>query len=230
MKSLSDLLPGECRLLVYDLDGTLIDSLPDISQAVNTVRSNCQAAPHTQATVRNAVGDGARVLCSRVLADLVDGDRDQESLFQQFRSAYRESSMRGEEPRWYPGARELLRRARDLGIPQALLTNKPRFITDLLLPRLEVEGPFCKVLCPEECPAPKPDPGGLISIVAEEGTDRSNTLFIGDSAVDFATGAAAGIFTVGVRGGYYREVPPPPDTWVKDLDAIQAFLNERNPA
>ena len=229
MSSISDLLPGECRLLVYDLDGTLIDSLPDIRQAVNTVRSNCRVAPHSQETVRNAIGDGARVLCSRVLADLIDGDRDAESLFQQFRSAYRDSSMKGDTPRWYHGARELLRRAGELGIPQSLLTNKPRFITDLLLPRLEVEGPFFRVVCPEDCPAPKPDPGGLLSIVAERGSDRSNTLFIGDSAVDFATGAAAGIVTVGVRGGYYREVPPQPDIWIPDLEAILNFINESNP-
>jgi len=223
--SISDILPGKCRLLVYDLDGTLIDSLADIARSVNTVREEFQAPPHPSEVIRGAIGEGARVLCSRVLVDLVDDNRDPELLFQRFRAAYLQISSQGDEIRWFPGARELLREARDQGIAQALLTNKPRFVTDVLLPRLQVEGPFDRVVCLEDAPAPKPDPRGLRAIVEEIGVDRSSTLFIGDSAVDFATGAAAGIATVGVRGGYYVEQPPAPDLWVPSLEAIRAFIS-----
>jgi len=214
-------LPSGC--IVFDLDGTLIDSIGDIAEAVNRLRESRSATLHSTDTVRAAVGDGARVLCQRILSDILEDGESVEHQYQQFMSIYcqiAEDSSR--DIRWLPGTVELLDHLRLRQTPVAILTNKPRRVTETLRPRLDLHGPWADVVSPEDVGIPKPDPSGLLGILERLRCAPRDAAMVGDSAVDFSTGIAAGVRTIGRRGGYGTASPPEPDLWVDQLDQLIA--------
>lgn len=209
-------VPPHC--VIFDLDGTLIDSIGDITDSVNAIRTQRGAEPCSREYVRGAVGHGARVLCDKILSDILQPDESMEVLFQQFRAHYCEIARdHSRDIGWLPGTIEFLDHLRKNNIPMAILTNKPRSVTDQLMPRLDLQGPWQSVICPEDAQIPKPDPAGLLSILHSLNCKAENAIMVGDSAVDFATGIAAGVRTVGRRGGYGTASPPEPDIWVDQL-------------
>ncbi|MAW77347.1 MAG: hypothetical protein CMJ95_08185 [Planctomycetes bacterium] len=207
--------------VVFDLDGTLIDSIGEIADSVNTIRKDRNARELPVADVRGAVGHGARVLCQRILADILEPSESIDVLFHQFRATYIQiASDTSRDICWLPGARDLLGYLQQRSIPIAILTNKPRTVTDALLPRLEDGIQWSSIICPEDAGAPKPDPKGLQLILENLNCPVEEALLVGDSAVDFATGAAAGVRTVGRRDGYGVAAPPEPDLWVDELTEL----------
>jgi phosphoglycolate phosphatase len=213
-----DLLSVPPRCVVFDLDGTLINSIDDIADSVNSIRTERGAEPCSREHVRSAVGHGARVLCDKILPDILQPDEPMEQLFHQFRANYcRIASDHSRDIGWLPGTIEFLDHLRATDVPMAILTNKPRSVTDQLLPRLDLQGPWQAVICPEDAGIPKPDPAGLLSILHSLDCSVEDAIMVGDSAVDFATGIAAGVRTVGRRGGYGIASPPEPDVWVDQL-------------
>jgi phosphoglycolate phosphatase len=215
---MSNLLSQASGCVIFDLDGTLIDSIGDITDCVNTIRRQRSASDCSAEIVRAAVGHGARVLCEKILPDILRPDESIDDLFLEFRSIYIEiANDHSRDIHWLPGSLDLLDHLRGLNIPRAILTNKPRSVTEALMPRLDQHGPWAAVVCPEDAGAPKPDPSGLISILEKLNCPVEQTLLVGDSAVDFMTGINAGVRTVGCRGGYGTATPPEPDLWVDDL-------------
>lgn len=213
-------------LLVLDLDGTLIASLPEIAAAVNALRTRHGLAPLPPEEVRDAIGHGATVLLRRVMADAYSPE-EAEGLYPEFLVDYERAADESPEP-WRPGAPELLDAARRRGIDLAILSNKPLALSERILRRAGALDRFVAVRGPENSPARKPDPVSLTDVIESTGHERDRTWFVGDSVVDFATGRAAGVFTVGLRGGYLAEGEPGPDLWLDDPAALHALLEGRN--
>ena len=215
----------EARLVVFDLDGTLIDSARDLATAVN--RALQRVAPGTPAlaedVVRSFIGSGARVLIARSLArtGLTVAVED---VLPVFLEAYAGCLL--DTTRLYPGTREALDRLR--GRQLAVLTNKPGDMSRAILGGLGVADRFARIVGGGDLPGKKPDPAGLLRLAAEAGVDPSAALMVGDSAIDVRTGRAAGVPTAGVTYGFdagsFRGDPP--DLLVDSLGELADRLDE----
>jgi phosphoglycolate phosphatase len=211
------------RLIVFDLDGTLIDSARDLAAAVNTmlVRLRPGSAPLTDEEVRSFVGDGARKLVARSLDGRSVGV-PLEAALPVFLEAYGTCML--QTTRLYPGVRETLdalRASRTL----AVLSNKPGEMSRAILAGLGVADRFARIYGGDDVPK-KPDPAGLLQLISELGTEPSQALMVGDSANDIRTGRAAGVRTAGVTYGFDREgtEAETPDLLVTDLRELVADL------
>jgi len=202
-------LPRRLRLVVFDLDGTLVDSSADLATAVN--RMLAALAPGTPALshpqVRAFIGNGARVLVGRALQAAGLAHEPDQAL-PVFLAAYRGCLL--DSTRFYPGVLEALDALRP--VPLAVLTNKPGELSRALLDGLGAGDRFVRVIGGGDAPR-KPDPAGLRELMALCGAAADETVLCGDSAVDVATGRAASVFTVGVLCGFDAEgfVGAPPD-------------------
>jgi phosphoglycolate phosphatase len=207
------------RLVVFDLDGTLVDSSQDLAAAVNeALRGLFPEAPAlTLDEVRSFVGSGASVLVSRSLAR-AGLAASVDTVLPVFLAAYRRRLL--DRTRLYPGVEEALD---GLGAcTLAVLSNKPGDLSREILERLGIARHFFRVYGPQDVPARKPDPAGLLRIAAEAGLPPEQGVMVGDSAIDVRTGRAAGMATVGVRYGYDPEglAAEPPDFLVDDLRGL----------
>jgi phosphoglycolate phosphatase len=186
------------RLVVFDLDGTLIDSAGDLAQAMNATLA--RLAPGTPplplTTVRRFIGNGAGVLVARSLQAVGLEVRPEDAL-PVFLDCYRSRLL--DTTRLYPGVRETLDQL--AGRTLAVLSNKPGDMSRTILQGLGVAGRFARIWGAGDVPARKPDPTGLQRLMAELDASATETVLVGDSAVDIQTGRAAGVRTVGVSYG-----------------------------
>jgi len=207
---------SDAGLFVFDLDGTLIDSVADIAAAVNETLGRLEPAPAPLSVerVRAHVGNGARLLISRSLSE-VGGTTDVDRALTVFRECYRRRLL--DNTRLYPGVAEALERL--AGRPLAVLTNKPGDMSRAILEGLGVAGRFFRVIGGGDGAPHKPDPSGLRSLIDEAGVRPAETVMIGDSAVDIETGRRAGTRTVGVRYGFapHELDGAAPDLLIDDL-------------
>ncbi len=210
-------------LVVFDLDGTLIDSTADLAAAVNTTLARiAPAAPALPVDrIRSFVGHGVGMLVARALAEARVPARPEEVL-----PVYLEIYRRGmlNETRLYAGVAEAL--ALLEGYALAVLTNKPGDMARTILEGLGVAGRFARICGPEDVPARKPDPAGLRWLMAEAGAGPEATAMVGDSPVDVRTGRAASVLTVGVSYGLDPEGlrAEPPDVMLDDLRALRDVM------
>jgi phosphoglycolate phosphatase len=201
--------PAGARLVVFDLDGTLVDSSRDLATSVNAALQ--RVAPGTpelgEDLVRSFIGSGARVLIARSLAR-TGLPHPVEEVLPVFLEEYRRRLL--ESTRLYPGAVEALDRLR--GRRLAVLTNKPGDMSRTILDGLGVADRFFRIYGGGDLDTRKPDPAGLARLAAEAGVPPGETLMVGDSAIDVRTGRAAGTLTAGVTYGFdtagFREDPP----------------------
>jgi phosphoglycolate phosphatase len=213
--------PG-VRLVVFDLDGTLIDSSLDLATAVNATLARLYpgATPLDLERVRSFIGDGARALVARSLSAAGLRDRPEDALAV-FLDCYRARML--DTTRLYPGVAECLDALG--GRPLAVLTNKPGEMSRAILSALGVAGRFFRVIGGDDAPR-KPDPAGLLALMREAGVAPAAALMVGDSANDVRTGRAAGAWTVGVRGGFDPAglAADPPDVLVEGLHELPGLL------
>jgi len=180
------------RLAIFDLDGTLVDSLDDLTTSVNHALRLAGLPLRSRDEVRTFVGDGARPLIARSVGD----HRERmEEVLATWRVYYEEHLL--DQTRAYPGIVEVLSRAR---CPLAVQTNKPGAMARRILEGLGLLTRFAVVLGGGEAP-PKPDPGGVRAILDKVGARAENAVLVGDTAVDFATARNAGVAFVGVSWG-----------------------------
>ena len=203
-------------LLVFDLDGTLIDSLDGITRAANRVLDQHALPRITNDDIRRAIGDGARKLLERTMPELV-GRLSVETVFGEFREVYLEESLR--DPQLYSGALAFLdATAADHSL--AVLTNKPLAISEAMLAALGIADRFAAVIAPENARAPKPDPAGFFGLLEQLKSTGDQSILFGDSTKDFAAGHGVGALTIGMRDGYYTPGEPDPDFWADDFSQI----------
>jgi phosphoglycolate phosphatase len=211
------------RLIVFDLDGTLVDSSRDLAAATNAALARLAPGrpPLPVERVRSFVGDGARNLVARSLAH-ARLELPVDEVLPVFLECYRSCLL--DTTRLYPGVREALERLRDRTL--AVLTNKPGDLSRALLAGLGVAERFARIWGGGDTPERKPDPGGLLRLMEELGAAATATLMVGDSAVDVRTARAAGVPVVGVTYGLNPEslALEPPDRLIHDLRELPAIL------
>jgi phosphoglycolate phosphatase len=184
------------RLAVFDLDGTLVDSVEDLHASVNHALAAIGLPPRSLAEVRTFVGEGARVLLAKAVAP-----RDElvEPALAAWRPHYEAHCLDRTSP--YPGIGPLLAGA---GRTLAVLTNKPGAMARKILDGLGLLQRFAVVIGGDEAPR-KPDPAGLLEIMARLGATPSETVFVGDSRHDVETARRAGVPLVAVTWGLASE-------------------------
>jgi phosphoglycolate phosphatase len=190
--------------ILFDLDGTLVDTLDDIADSTNEMLAHYGAPPHTPETYKTTmVGMGAAELVRRALPEAL---RDPETCAEAlglFRANYGRNWNRKSQP--YPGIPELLRAVAARGIPMAVISNKPDDFTKLVVRELLAEHSFGEVLGERPGVPRKPDPTSALELAATLGVEPGHCYLVGDSNVDMQTARAAGMHPVGVLWGFRRE-------------------------
>ena len=190
------------RTVIFDLDGTILDTLGDLTDAVNFALAEFGFPPRTGEEVCSFVGNGVRKLIER--ASGKEDYEKQEELFQTFRRFYSEHCAVKTKP--YEGIEALLKTLASRGIKTAVLSNKSDLEVKKLIkgyfPRLfdEVEGENEKAGFPR-----KPNPKGLLEIMRRLGASAEETVYIGDSNVDIQTAKNAGVDCISVTWGFKSE-------------------------
>lgn len=184
--------------VVFDLDGTLVDSREDLTAGVNFVLTRHGRDPLSVAAVTEHVGDGARALIERVLATEAAAALPQ--ALDDFLVYYRAHCL--DRTRLYPGVEAALRGLVDAGLAVSVLTNKPGALAIQILDGLGLGDTFLEVLGGDTLATRKPHPAGLTRLAQNAGVPVAATLLVGDSPVDLATAQAAGAAFCGVAWGF----------------------------
>ncbi len=192
------------RLVVFDLDGTLIDSIGDIASSANQslVEAYGEGARLSPEVVRGFVGHGARLLIERCVETVGKPKADVGPIFERFLEVY--GSRLTETTRLYPGMKDPLDRVETTS-RLAVLTNKPGAMSRTIVKDLGLLGRFIGVIGGDDLKTKKPDPEGLLKLAEAAGARPEETALVGDSAVDVRTARNAGAVSIGVLWGYDRE-------------------------
>ena len=212
-------------LLIFDLDGTLLDSKRDLADSVNATRSYMGLAPLPLSQVSSYVGNGAPMLVRRALPD-ADEAQLAEGL-KHFLDYYREHML--DATTLYPGVREALDELHEGHVPMAVLTNKPVRFSVQLMEGLSLDLHFFRIYGGNSFEEKKPHPMGINVLVAESGAARERTIMVGDSAVDVLTARNAKVRSCGVSWGFQPETfaEAPPDILVDDLRELARMVLAR---
>lgn len=209
MKPLRALCGGELpRLVMFDLDGTLIDSVPDLAAAVDRMLVELGRPPAGVEKVRDWVGNGARVLVRRALAGGLDhaavGDAKTEEALARFLDIYADCHHL---TALYPGVHELLEALSTAAVELAVVTNKPERFVAPLLEQVGLGGYFRWIIGGDTLPQQKPDPAALLQVMRLAGVEAAQSLFIGDSRNDVLAARAAAVPCIAVSYGYNHGRP-----------------------
>jgi len=188
------------KLVIFDLDGTLLDTIADLATSVNHSLSTHGFPVHDEGKYKFMVGNGISTLIERALPDGNKTPEDVTRVRETFLSHYDSNNTVFSKP--YPGIPELLRELGHRGIAMAVASNKYDAATQKLVKYYFSDIDFAAVVGNLEGLPPKPDPAVVSMILRETGYGREETVFVGDSGVDMLTAANAGIAAVGVTWGF----------------------------
>ena len=226
MKTLAAVLGGQLpKLVMFDLDGTLIDSVPDLATATDQMLVQLGRAPAGMDKVRNWVGNGAPVLVRRALADGFDHqaitvEQEAEAL-----AIFMQVYGTGESlTTLYPGALETLQSLKMLGIKIALITNKPEKFIPQLLADTGMADFFQWIVGGDTFAQKKPDPTGLLWVMQQAGVTPEQCLFVGDSRNDVQAAHAANVACVAVTYGYNYGEPISADNPALVVDDLRELF------
>ena len=193
---------GGGLLIIFDLDGTLIDSSADLAISMNATRRHFALEPLDPKLIYSYVGNGAPMLTRRAMpADTSEQQLNNALTF--FLNFYRTHAL--EHTRLYEGIRELIEDLSDNGHELAVLTNKPVRISSDIVSALGLRERFVRVYGGDSFPHKKPNPVGILQLMQDTGACAEETIMIGDSAVDVQTARNAGIRSCGVLWGFQPE-------------------------
>lgn len=196
------------KLILFDLDGTLVDSVPDLAAGVNAMLAQLGRPACTEDEVRCWVGNGVDCLLQRALTGSLDGSAEA-GLFARGKPVFERvySSINGRYSQLYPGVSEGLDSLRQLGSTLACITNKPALFTQPLLQTLGLSHFFSLTLSGDSLARKKPDPLPLLHAASTFGVRPEQCLMIGDSRHDVDAARAAGIAVIAVSYGYNHGQP-----------------------
>lgn len=188
-------------IVIFDLDGTLLNTIGDLAASVDYVMRSRNLPEHTDAEYRQMVGGGIKRLVERALpAELAADEAYVEECVTQFRRYYVDNIDRHTVP--YEGMRELLQRLRGEGVEVAVASNKFQHGTDRLVAKFFGDVDFVAVEGNREGAPLKPDPQIVNNILQRAGVEKHRAVMVGDSGIDIRTAAAAGIDSIGVAWGF----------------------------
>lgn len=210
------------ELLIFDLDGTLIDSKRDLADSVNAMRVYLNEPPLADETVYSYVGNGAPVLVRRALPG-----RDEEEIARGlgfFLEYYRDHML--DATTLYPGVREALDQLLAADVKMAVLTNKPVRFSEHLIKGLGLDGHFFRIYGGNSFEEKKPHPKGIELLMQESGMGRDRTIMVGDSAVDILTARNAQVKACGVSWGFQPETfaDAPPDFVIDKMSDLVGLV------
>jgi phosphoglycolate phosphatase len=213
---------NQLRLLVFDLDGTLVDSKQDLALSVNAMRQAMGLAPLPLDQIASYVGHGVHILVRRALGTFAtDENIDKGLAF--FLQYYRDHMLDNTAP--YPGVSEALEALRTHKL--AVLTNKPVNFSREMLLRLGFAPYFAFIYGGNSFAQKKPDPMGLHKLMEDLQIPAGRTLMVGDSDTDVLTGRNAGVWTCGVTYGFGAHTlqQAPPDLLIDDLRELSHLVD-----
>jgi phosphoglycolate phosphatase len=198
-------------LLIFDLDGTLIDSRLDLAHAVNATRAHMALGPIEHEVIFSYVGNGAPMLVRRAMGEDAS-EEDVASALAFFLQYYREHAV--DYTVLYPGVMESLVSLHEAGHQLAVLTNKPVRISEMIMGHFELTRMMLRIYGGNSFDQKKPHPIGIDTLRSEAGTSKEDTWMVGDSYVDIETAHNAGVPSCGVTYGFR------PDTLVKPVPTL----------
>lgn len=184
--------------VIFDLDGTLADTLADITDAINAVFAGAGLPCQSQARIRSLIGEGLANLL-RLASGVEDTERIA-VLVERYRSAYTERLV--EHTTIYPGIKAMLDGLTDRTVPMCVLSNKPHEYTAPICRRLLAPWPFVHCLGAGDEATRKPDPSVALALAENMNRSPGDVFFVGDSGTDIVTAANAGMVSVAVTWGY----------------------------
>jgi phosphoglycolate phosphatase len=218
----------EPKMVLIDLDGTLVDSVPDLTHSVDLMMSELGRPPRGEAAVRNWVGNGVERLVQRALVGALDGEPDAADydraypIFAEFYAAHN-----GEHSRLYPGVVEGLDALAARGLKLGCVTNKAACFTEPLIAALGIAERFELVISGDTLPEKKPSPLPLLHGAEHFGVAPADALMVGDSVSDVKAARAAGFSVVCVSYGYNHGVDireAEPDAVIDSLTELDELL------
>jgi phosphoglycolate phosphatase len=219
-------------LILFDLDGTLIETAPEIADAVNDTLAQFDLPPVTQQQVNDWIGHGTRSLLIQALAEVgrttVEAVQAADS-FPTIEAAFgvHYEQRCGTRSHLYPHVRETLQALRAEGIRLVVMTNKEGRYTQVVLDAHQLAPMFDRVISGDTLPVKKPNPAGIVDCLERFGASRERTLFVGDSSIDVATARNAQVTVWALPYGYNMGQPIEschPDRVIADFSALTEGL------
>lgn len=226
MSGFEQLFPGSLpRLVMFDLDGTLVDSVPDLAAAVDKMLLQLGRPPAGIDSVRQWVGNGAPTLVRRALANHIDAegvdDAEAERALELFNEAYEGNHALTVV---YPGVRSALKWLQKQGVEMALITNKPERFVAPLLDQMKIGRYFRWIIGGDTLPQKKPDPAALFFVMKMANIPASQSLFVGDSRNDVQAAKAAGVKCVALSYGYNHGRPIAEESPALIIDDLRLLI------
>ena len=188
------------RLVIFDLDGTLLNTIDDLGAATNHALEKAGFSSHPLAAYPAMVGNGVKKLLERALPSGMDTDEEVERLRVFFREYYDEHMADATEP--YPGIRQLLHTLVGMDVKVAVASNKYQQAVEMLIARFFPDIPWSAVEGQKEGVPVKPDPSIVFEILGKVPTRKSKVLYVGDSGVDMETARRACVDSCGGTWGF----------------------------
>jgi len=202
------------KAVLFDLDGTLIDTAPDLGHALNLQRGHHGLAPLTDELIRPQASHGARGLLALGF-DIGPDDAQFGPMREEFLQLYADNICRHSRP--FDGVLDMLTQLENRGIAWGVVTNKPARFTEPLLSILDLADRAACIVSGDTCPQPKPHPGPLLYAAGEAGHKPEHCLYIGDAARDIEAAVAACMPALVAMWGYLDEADQPQNWGAKAL-------------
>jgi len=196
---MNNLAPHRTTAILFDLDGTLLDTAYDFVAVVQELCARHKITPPTEKDIRNTVSDGARALVSLAF-NLAEGTDGFEDLRQELLDIYEQQL--GHNTLVFDGIEDTLKLIESLGISWGVVTNKPRRFAEPLMQCMNLQPALGALICPDDVEHAKPHPESLHKAAGLVGSSAANCLYVGDHARDIEAGKNAGMLTVAAAYGY----------------------------
>ena len=190
----------KCEAIIFDLDGTLLNTLDDLADANNKALSELGFPTHPVEDYKQHVGNGVRLLIERTLPENARDDAMVEKGMAMMKQAYDKCWDNKTQP--YSGVAELLDELSRRGVRMAVLSNKPHAYTCMIVDKLLANWQFEEVWGVSDTVPPKPDITGALSLAEKMGVAPADFVYLGDTGTDMETATAAGMFAIGVLWGF----------------------------